>query len=126
MLRSFGSELRSARRMVQENLLALAEAAGVSVAYVSMVERGEKNPPSEEVIKKWVKILKCQHRLNEFLELARTSVKSVHVTTNGKSYTATNVMTALARSYEADELSDDVWKAIYEEIERRTKGDKLK
>lgn len=114
MAGDFAHELRAARRKAKENLLTLAKAADVSIAYVSMVERGEKNPPSPEIIKKWLIALNCQARLAEFLELARTSVKSVKVSTVGKNQLATNVLTALARSYEEENIPDDVWLQLQE------------
>ncbi len=119
---SFGLALRKARRDAKENLLRLAESATVSVAYVSQVERGEKNPPSESIIRLWLKILNCESRINEFLHLARTSVKTVQVSTKGKCATATNVLTALARSYEKNELSEEDWLEV-DKILNRKKGD---
>lgn len=112
MQNPFGTTLREARRRVNANLLQLATSADVSVAYVSQVERGEKNPPCERIILCWLRALNCEERLNEFLNLANLSVKSVQVSTNGKSQTATNVLASLARSYEKNEIPDDVWKAV--------------
>ncbi|QDV23443.1 helix-turn-helix domain-containing protein [Aureliella helgolandensis] len=112
MQTKFGLALREARRRGKDNLLKLAEAAGVSVAYVSQVERGTKNPPNETTIRKWLQALKCEDRLEEFLLLAAQSVRHLNVSTKGKSSTSTNVLASLARSYEQDEIPDDVWEQV--------------
>lgn len=97
---AFGSVLRKTRRAAGENLETLANDAGVSIAYVSKIERGEKNPPSDEVIASWLRLLGCEERLVEFLNLARQSVKTIQVAIKHEDPLATDVLTALARAYE--------------------------
>lgn len=121
-MKTFGVALREARRDAKETLLSLASSTSPpqSVAFVSQVERGEKNPPSEKVISAWLQKINCGHRIKEFLDLARISVRHVQVSTKGKSPTATNVLTALARNYEEGSLPEDVWKALQKVIEKES------
>ncbi|MDE1154846.1 MAG: helix-turn-helix transcriptional regulator [Acidobacteriaceae bacterium] len=52
MADSFGAMLRRTRRSANKTLSEMAEAAGVSIVYLSEVERGSKNPLSTDKILK--------------------------------------------------------------------------
>lgn len=41
----FGSRLREARELAHKSMKDLAEAVGVSIVYISDIERGRRNPP---------------------------------------------------------------------------------
>lgn len=66
----FGRALREARREARETMVTLADAAGVSVVYVSEVERGVTVPTDESVIRQWCLALGCVDRTEEFHRLA--------------------------------------------------------
>lgn len=48
----FGTLLRSKRKEYNKNMSQLSGAIGLSQPYLSQIERGERNPPSKEVIEK--------------------------------------------------------------------------
>lgn len=111
-MRTFGDTLRQARRGLRKTLLDLAEASNLSVTYVSQIERGERNPPDELVIRKWLAVLNCPQRLGEFVELARNTMTRVNVPLDTQRKEANDVMMSLARRYEENTLNEDVWKSI--------------
>ncbi|MFO0584694.1 MAG: helix-turn-helix transcriptional regulator [Anaeromyxobacter sp.] len=49
-LKVFGASLRDIRRASQKTQVQLARELGVSVSYVSLLERGERNPPLSRLI----------------------------------------------------------------------------
>ncbi|MFT3914543.1 MAG: helix-turn-helix transcriptional regulator [Anaeromyxobacteraceae bacterium] len=49
-LKVFGASLRDIRRANQKTQVQLARELGVSVSYVSLLERGERNPPLSRLI----------------------------------------------------------------------------
>lgn len=118
---SFGEELRTIRRSAKLTLLDLAEAANLSVAYVSQIERGERNPPNSAIIAVWLKQAKKLSRLKDLIELARVSQTRVSVPLDNKRSNANSVLTALARSYEENNLGEDVWTQIHNILERNGK-----
>jgi len=59
---TFGMLLRCRRVYARTSLRALAKEIGLSFAYLSHIERGERMPPSSLIIKKIALILKCKHQ----------------------------------------------------------------
>lgn len=53
----FGSLVRDLRRQRSLPLKEIAVATGVSISYLSRLERGERRPPSPEVVVRMAKIL---------------------------------------------------------------------
>ena len=51
MSESFGPFLRSIREKLGKTMRQVADLLGVSVVYISDIERGRRNPPSEDMIK---------------------------------------------------------------------------
>ena len=49
-LKVFGASLRDIRRSTQKTQVQLARELGVSVSYVSLLERGERNPPLSRLL----------------------------------------------------------------------------
>lgn len=49
-LKVFGSSLRDIRRGTHKTQVQLAKELGVSVSYVSLLERGERNPPLSRLL----------------------------------------------------------------------------
>jgi transcriptional regulator with XRE-family HTH domain len=106
-MKTYGELLRLLRRSANKSLEDLAEVANCSISYVSQVERGLKNPPPDEVTATWSHLLCADDRLEELITASRTSVRRWSFSTEGKSERATSVLTALARRYEANQLSED-------------------
>lgn len=52
MANTFGEKLKTHRKAAQMSLDALAEAADVSKTYLNNIERGERNAPSREIVKR--------------------------------------------------------------------------
>jgi transcriptional regulator with XRE-family HTH domain len=111
-MKTYGEIIRSLRRSSMKSLEDLASIAGCSISFVSQVERGVKNPPSDDVTEKWLVFLDASDRLGELILASRRSTKRLSVSTEGKNDRATNVLLSLARRYEADQLSEDEIEAI--------------
>ncbi len=58
----FGPYLRSLRRTRGLSLKQVEAAAGVSNAYLSLLERGQRNPPHPEILKRLAKCYEVPHR----------------------------------------------------------------
>ena len=50
LLRKLGETIRECRRQRGLNQQQLAEALGISIAYMSLIERGGRNPPFTRVV----------------------------------------------------------------------------
>lgn len=104
----FGKELRRARRLADLTLKQLAEAGGISVAQVSGIEHGDRNPPSKQIIAKWLEMAGCAERLHEFLTLANQATKRITVEADkARGDEQTSIVFALARQYEEQGFTDD-------------------
>lgn len=106
-MNTYGEILRLLRRSAQKSLEELAQVANCSISFVSQVERGLKNPPADDITAKWSQLLGAENRLEELITASRNSVKRWSFSTEGKNERATSVLTALARRYEANQLSED-------------------
>lgn len=123
MKASFGSELRRLRRSAGLNLAVLADLVGVSIAYVSQVERGSKLPPSDEIVLKWLKLLGASGEIERFRGLAARHNRTLRINTEGKSQQATLAISALARAYEQNSTPDAIWEKFQEFLLREGKVD---
>lgn len=64
----FGAMVRRLRKRIGMSIRELAEQAGISNAYLSQIERGERNPPSPEQLRKLAPHL--QVTVGELMEAA--------------------------------------------------------
>lgn len=93
-------------------LIDLAEVLDVSVAYMSAIERGTRNPPNARDIEKLLKKLKCPERLNEVVRLAAMSRRSVEISLENSDADVADMLTALARRREEGTLTPEEAKMI--------------
>lgn len=120
MKTSFGKELRRARRLAELTLKQLAEAGGISVAQVSGIEHGDRNPPGRAIIAKWLEMAGCPERLKEFLTLANQATKRITVEADcARGEEQTNIVFALARQYEEQGFTDEQLAQLRKIIENR-------
>lgn len=109
---SFGRELRRLRRSVDLTLIDLADPTGLSIAYVSQIERGDRSPPAQVVIKQWADILGCPDRLPELLKLAAISQNSITIKLKDRRPDELEFLVTLARKTEGESLTPDQIRAI--------------
>lgn len=103
----FGERLRKLRREADLNLVDLAEALGLSVAYVSAIERGERQPPDSLGISKMLRRIGRPDLLRELCLLAAKSRRSVEINLKGADEQRVDMLAALARRTEDGTLSDE-------------------
>ena len=94
---AFGDELRRLRREAKKSLADLADALGCSIAFVSDVERGNKNPPDAGGIRKLLATVGRPDKLGEMLVLAAQARKTIEIKVKGKSQEEASILVALAR-----------------------------
>lgn len=112
--KTFGSELRRIREDHPDSvsMKTLADAIGVSVVYISDIERDRRNPPSAKRIGVLLETLDASDRLDEMVELAAISRKSVEISVKDKSDDAVRALASLARRAETGEIPEAVWKQL--------------
>lgn len=101
---TFGGRLRELRSKQDVTLKELANELGVSVVYISDIERGRRNPPSGENINKIAKFLSTSP--TELLNYADRYRDRVELSLN------TNSDTALALARQWDTISEEQAKEI--------------
>jgi len=102
----FGDELRRLRREAGLNLADLADVLDRSIVFVSEIERGRKNPPPPDAIRKLLIRLGHEEKLLEFLRLAVQARESVEISVKNKGKEVTDLLLALARRCDEDELDE--------------------
>ncbi|MEQ9146203.1 MAG: helix-turn-helix transcriptional regulator [Parvibaculaceae bacterium] len=94
----FGERLRSLREQKGESLTGLADAVGVSAAYLSALEHGRRGRPGFHLVQKIIGHLGIiWDDAEELIELARLSHPKVTVDTAGLDPRATEIANRLAR-----------------------------
>lgn len=114
----FGDELRRLRRQASLSLADLADTLGCSIAYVSDVERGRKNPPGAAAIVKLVECMGCREKLSYLLRLAAQSRQAVEISVENKTEEVTDMLVALARRCDEGSLSNDLADMIKSLLEK--------
>lgn len=118
---TFASELRRLRREQGLDLVDLAEAAGVSVSYVSEIERGTRNPPTNAAIVSMLDRMDAADQIDRMLKLAVASRKSVDIPVNDDTAElTTDMLVALQRTVNECALTDEMARKILQVI--RPKG----
>jgi transcriptional regulator with XRE-family HTH domain len=117
----FGCDLRRLRRQAGRSLADLADVLGCSIAYVSAVERGQKNPPSPKDIRRLLVFLDQESEYPKMLCLAVKARQSVEIPVNDKSEEVTDMLVALARRCDEGSLTDEVVEEIRKILETRAK-----
>ena len=109
---AFGDEVRRLRREAKKTLADIADVLGCSIAYVSDIERGRKNPPSGASIKKLLAALGKEALFPRMLLLAARSRQSVEISMKGKGEEVANLLVALARRCEEGSLDQEAVRQI--------------
>jgi transcriptional regulator with XRE-family HTH domain len=110
---TFGGELRRLRRQAGRSLAELADVLGV--------ERGPKNPPSPNNIRRLLVFLGQESEFGKMLYLAAKARQSVEIPVDDKSKQVTDMLVALARRCDEGSLTDDVVEEIRKILEERAK-----
>lgn len=120
----FGRELRKLRRS-NKDVISLADIADVvdcSVTYISAIERGERNPPSNEKIKRILAFLGCEEEYSRMIELAVKARRAVEIPVDGSNPQWTNVLLGLARrSEEGMDVNDPLIAQLNALLEKEEK-----
>lgn len=81
MGKRFGNAARSARVEQEISLKTVADELGFTAAYISDIERGNRNPPSPEKLRIWAKIIQADP--DQFIRLAELDRPSVELSMDG-------------------------------------------
>jgi transcriptional regulator with XRE-family HTH domain len=108
----FGDELRRLRRAKELSLANLADSIGCSIVYMSDVERGRRNPPGPEKIRKLLVIMGEEQRFSEMLVLAARSRQSIEISVEDKNDQVADMLVALARRCDEGSLDDELARRI--------------
>ena len=114
----FGEELRRLRRAKEMSLADLSDAIGCSIVYTSDVERGKRNPPSPDKIRKLLAKLGVEERLAEMLKLAAQSRQSIEIPVEDKNDQVADMLVALARRCDEGSMDDELAKKIKEILDQ--------
>lgn len=113
----FGKVVRDARTAARKSLQVVADELSYTVAYISDIERGNRLPPSEEVIRKWARLIGLNAERLIFLATLERQEVGLRVDPLRGDVPMNEAAVALARSW--DDLSDEEYQAILELLGRR-------
>ncbi|HEY1191895.1 MAG TPA: helix-turn-helix transcriptional regulator [Gemmata sp.] len=108
----FGEMLRRLRRDADLTLVDLAATLGVSVAYMSAIERGTRNPPSARDIQHLLVRLGCPERFTEMNRLAMAARRFIEIPLEGSGEDVADMLMALARRREEGTITPEEAKLI--------------
>ncbi|MGD0383657.1 MAG: transcriptional regulator [Thermoguttaceae bacterium] len=114
----FGETLRHLRRAKEMTLADIADTIRCSIVFISDVERGRRNPPSPEKIRKILVKMGEENKLPEMLILAARSRQSIEISVKDKDDHVADMLVALARRCDEDSLDDEVVMRIKEILEQ--------
>ena len=120
----FGQQLRRWRLELELTLKDVKKAAGLSIVQLSQVERGVKNPPSAEVLHKWLKLLGKEDQFEKMATLAARARKSLKISLTGHSESVVDMAGSLARRVECGDIDDDLAAEISLLLKRKSDGKK--
>jgi transcriptional regulator with XRE-family HTH domain len=116
MRRGFGDIARDARVAAEKTLKEVADALGYTVAYLSDIERGNRNPPTADIARKWASLLGADpDRFEWYAQLDRRSIE-FPVNRDDLDAVSNRVALTLARKWR--DLSDERLEEILEIAER--------
>ena len=112
----FGEFLKEKRQGKSITLRAFADLVGIAPAYMSDIEKGKRNAPTQEILDKMVSVLELsQEETNEMLDLAASSKDAI--AQDLKDYVSDNQTVRVALRTAKDlNLGDDEWIKIIEEM----------
>ena len=114
-MESFGATLRRLRENANKTLKELANAMGVSVVYVSDIERGRRNPPQGEKLMQIANFFKMP--VSELEDLADRERKRVELNLDSRTETVSDAALVLARRWDTitDEEASKILKILNKE-----------
>ena len=114
---SFGGEIRRLRIEAGRTLKDVATAlGGVSVPYVSDIERGRRNPPTLEKIRLLAGLFNCPEEEDRLAELAVLDRGTISMTP--KDEEQRQLLVALDRSIQSQSLDPEVIRSIQKILAR--------
>lgn len=121
MTHRFGKLARGARIRARKSLRDVANVIGFSIAHVSDVERGHRNPPASDIVRYWAEFLEADPELFDwYARLDRRSVELM-VDQDHEGALRNQAAIALARSW--NELGDDEYREILRVVGSRHDGE---
>lgn len=108
----FGEQLRRLRRAKELSLADLADTIGCSIVHMSDIERGRRNPPSPERIRKLLVKMGEEQRLSEMLVLAARSRQSIEIPVEDKNDQVADMLVALARRCDEGSIDEELARKI--------------
>lgn len=109
----FGTAARNARIDREVSLKTVADRLGFTPAYISDIERGNRNPPSIEKVRIWANAVEIEPEL--FIRLAEEDRPSVELPIQGDPRKA-ELALMLLRQW--DSLTDDQESQLLEAVKR--------
>lgn len=119
---TFGELLKETRLKKNVSLRKLAEEIGVAAPYLSDVEKGRRNPLSEENMRKVIEVLQLSNEeANELFDQAASERKDA-VAPDISAYVSDHEsVRAALRKAKSMNLGDDDWIRIIEKMEEESK-----
>jgi len=114
----YGAFLRELRVKNQATLVETAKAAGFTINYMSMVERGKKSPLSAKQARAVLEFLGEGDSYDELMRLASLNRKAVEFDLTKQGAAATDMFLALARASEDGGIDEAMASKIMKTINR--------
>lgn len=111
----FGAYIRKIREQANKSMRAVADAVGVSVVYISDIERGRRNPPQEEKLLKMAAFLDID--IKDIREMAAKERRCVELELSENDCIISDVALTLARRW--DSITDEEASQILKILSRR-------
>lgn len=115
----FGPKIRKIREQLKKSMSDIADAMGVSVVYVSDIERGRRNPPVGDKLYKLAVSLNLDPK--EVEEWALKERQKVELDLGTRTEVVSNAALMLARRW--DTISDEEADKILNILNQRSKSD---
>lgn len=114
----FGQYARSARLDQEVTLKAVADAIGFTPAYISDIERGNRNPPTPAKVRQWAILIGADPE--KFVRLAALDRSAIELPLTGSSATKGELALTLARAW--DHLTPEQEEQLMTAIEHITRS----
>ena len=112
----FGEYIKQKRQEKGKTLRGLADEIGIAPSYMSDIEKGKRNAPTQEYLEKLITVLELnEEERNELFDLAATSKDTIAQDLTEYVSENPNVRVALRKAMDL-KLGDDEWIKIIEEM----------
>lgn len=95
----FGEHVRRLREQASKSMRAMADAVGVSVVYISDIERGRRNPPQGEKLARMAQCLEVD--VNDLEEIAAKERRRVELELSEQDSVISDAALTLARRWDS-------------------------